>query len=102
MQVIAGVIRRQELRRRGWITRDLVEVDDRIVGLARANPFVERLTLGLAFSRPIRGAFERRECGAVHLQAARPRPFDELLVSRDQIRRARAWVRARDYDVVDP
>ena len=85
VQVIAGVVRRQELRRRRRIARGLVEVDHGVVGLARADPLVERLTFGLAFGRPVRRALERRQRRAVHLQSARLRALDQLLVSGDQI-----------------
>src|SRR5438034_4679556 len=61
VQVIAGVERRAEgagLRR---IARGRVEVDHAVVGLARADPLVDGLTLGLADRGEVHRAFERRQ-----------------------------------------
>jgi hypothetical protein len=49
VQVIAGVVGRQELGWRRRIARGLVEVDDAVVGAAGADPLVERLALGFTF-----------------------------------------------------
>jgi hypothetical protein len=83
--MIARVILRQELGRLLRIANNGVEVDDAVVLLARTNPLVERLALGLAFRRPVGGALERRQRSAVDPQAPGARPGDQLAVGGDQI-----------------
>ena len=73
VQMIAGVVRRQELRRRSRIARHLVEVDHR-----RRRPLVRIHWLSACrFASPsgreVGRAFERRQRRAVDLQAARAR-----------------------------
>src|SRR5687767_4863865 len=102
MQVIAGVVLLEQFLGIAWIARRFVEIDDAIVGLARAHPLVESLALGLANFGVIRRAPERRKGGSVDLEPARARLVDELFVTRDQIFSGRRRVLARISDVVDP
>src|SRR4029078_8069136 len=72
-----------------------------VVLAARSDPIVQRLALGLALRRVIRGALERRERRAIELEATSMRSLDQLPMARDQVGCARARVRTRDADVVD-
>src|SRR4029079_6664802 len=92
MQVIARIDGRRELARRRRIARDAVEVDHAVVLAARSDPIVQRLALGLALRRVIRGALERRERRAIDLEATSMRSLDQLPMARDQVGCARARV----------
>src|SRR5687767_9673341 len=48
MQVIAGIVEREEPRRMARVARGRVEVDDAVVGPAGTNPLIQRLSLGFA------------------------------------------------------
>jgi hypothetical protein len=48
MQVISGIVQRQELARTRGIASSGIKIDHAIVGLAGSNPGVDLLAFGLA------------------------------------------------------
>ena len=85
--MIARIVPGLQRRRALGIADGGVEIEHGVVGVAGADPFVERLTLGFAFGCPVGCALERRERRAVDLDVVGVRPLDQLPVCRDQIRR---------------
>ena len=100
VQPVAAVQVPPEPRRLLGVAHRGVEVDDPVVGAARADPRVESLPLGLARLRPVEGALERQEGGTVDGQPARVRPLDHRPVPRDQVVDGRPRIVERHPDVV--
>src|SRR5947208_191263 len=80
MQVIAAVILRQELRGLLRIPGRGVEIDHAVERLARPDPGIDGGTLGLAGRREVASALERSQRRANHLEPARVRALDDLLL----------------------
>ena len=85
VQVIAGIVCRQEFGRRRRVARHLIEIDHGVVGAARADPSIQRLALGFALGRPVGSPLERRQRRAVDFETPRTCSRDELLVPGDQV-----------------
>src|SRR4029453_10538808 len=99
VQVIAGIVGREELFWFAWIARRLVEVDHSIVRFAGPNPLVHGLTLCLANVRVVGRSPERRQRGAIDFQSSRMRPLDELPVAGNDVFRGRRRIQPRVSDV---
>ena len=113
VQVIHGLVLRQHLQRMDRIAHRHVEIDDAVVGFARANPFVHGLPACVLVGRIIRrerreaGAFERQQRAADDLQAARVRTLDQLAEPGDQFsrrgqRRSAQAAGPAQAEIVDP
>ena len=102
MQVVARIVGRQHLLRVARVAGRLVEVDHAVIGLARSNPLVQRLSLRFADVRVIAGAPEGRQRRAENLHAPGVSPHDQLLVSGDEVLGGGRRILPRVADVVDP
>ncbi len=99
--MISRVVLREELGRVGGIARGDIEIDDRVVRLAGANPLVDQRALGLALLREVRRAFKRGQRRAVNPQPSGVGPLDQLLVPGDDVFGGRRRVLTRLPDVID-
>ena len=100
--MIAGIVRRIQIRLRRWITHEGVEINQAIVNGVGAKPSVHGFSRGFVCRRVIAAAAERRDGRAVRANVARMRFVGELGVGTNQIRRQRRTAAcACAADVVD-